>query len=76
MGLIETLKSASDYRKESKGAGQKDKIWITISMKKKEHSQLKEMSIWNDLSQSETLKIIVKNAYNDFTDKVVGEVSK
>ena len=46
------------------------------AMKKKEHSQLKEMSIWYDLSQSETLKIIIKNAYNDFTDKVVSEVSK
>ena len=33
MGLIETLKSASDYRKESKGAGQKDN-WITVGMKK------------------------------------------
>ena len=75
MGLIETLKSASDYRKESKGVGQKDN-WITVGMKKKEHSQLKEMSIWYDLSQSETLKIIIKNAYNDFTDKVVSEVSK
>ena len=65
MGLMETLKNASDDQlKKSKGRGK----WITVGVNHETHTQLKEIASWYALSLSETLRIIMRNAHNNFVD--------
>ena len=73
MGLLETLKSASDYQKKSKDRGSK---WITVGMNSETHSQLKEIASWYALSLSETLRIIMRDTHNDFIYRVVDGKTK
>ena len=69
MGLMETLKNASDDQfKKSEGRSK----WITVGVNSESHSQLKEIASWYALSLSETLRIIMRDAHNDFTYRVVG----
>ena len=73
MGLMETLKNASDDQfKKSKGRGK----WITVGVNSESHSQLKEIASWYALSLSETLRIIMRDAHNDFIDGVVDDKTK
>lgn len=62
MTLMKTLKNASEYTRQKKDKGK----WITVGMTHDSHTELKEMSSWYSLSQSETLRIIMKNAHNEF----------
>ena len=66
--LLQTLENASIYQQMSKDKGK----WITVGMNHESHTRLKEISAWYNLSLSETLRIIMRDAHNDFTYRVVG----
>ena len=62
--LLQTLENASIYQQMSKDKGR----WITVGMNHESHTRLKEISSWYNLSLSETLRIIMRNAHNNFVD--------
>ena len=63
--ITNVLTRASEHRKNQL----KDRYekWITVGMIANTHTMLKTMSNFYGLSLAETLKIIVRSAFNEFT---------
>ena len=63
--ITNVLTRASEHRKNQL----KDRYekWITVGMITNTHTMLKTMSNFYGLSLAETLKIIVRSAFNEFT---------
>ena len=70
--LLQTLENASIYQQMSKDKGR----WITVGMNHESHTRLKEISAWYNLSLSETLRIIMRNAHNDYVDGTKDDKTK
>ena len=67
INITNALTRASEYRKNQ--LKDKNERWITVGMISNTHKMLKTMSNFYGLSLAETLKIIVKNAFNEFSLK-------
>ena len=65
--VINVLTKASEYRKNQL-KGSKDR-WITVGVTTNTHSLLKTMSDFYGLSIAETLKIIIKSSFKEFTEE-------
>ena len=70
--LLQTLENASIYQQMSKDKGK----WITVGMNHESHTRLKEIAAWYNLSLSETLRIIMRNAHNDYVDGIRDDKTK
>ena len=64
--IINVLTKASEYRRNQ--LKDKSDKWITVGMISDSHTMLKTMANFYGLSLAETLRIIIKSAFKEFTD--------
>jgi len=66
--ITNVLTRASEHRKNQLKNQKPNSRWITVGMISNTHTMLKTIANFYGLSLAETVKIIIKSAFNEFTD--------
>ena len=74
--ITNVLTRASEHRKNQLKESRLNTKWITVGMIANTHTMLKTMSNFYGLSLAETLKIIVRSAFKEFTDNYESHLDK